>query len=142
MTYRLLPSTCRARQQYADLFASIPLAFAMMTPEQVCKAFSRGLGRQVRYRRGPILINVPTPAGYREHLSALEYTLGEKAAPYFGPDLEKDCPHLALQLWEGNRDIEEYAREVFPVEEAANGQFWMHEEVPSRDIDHEVPINC
>lgn len=89
------------------------------------------------------MINVPTPTGYREHLSALAYTLGEKAAPYFGPELEKECPKLALELWEGYRDIEEYAREVFPVEEAANGLTWMEEvETPRREIDHEVPINC
>ena len=105
----------------------IPLAFAMMTPKEVCKAFSRGLERPVRYRRGPIMINVPTPIGYREHLSALEYTLGEMGAPYFGPDIEPDCPNLALELWEGNRSMEEYAQEVFPVEEAANGLTWMEE---------------
>ncbi|KAF2703017.1 NmrA-domain-containing protein [Pleomassaria siparia CBS 279.74] len=106
----------------------IPLAFSVMSPKQVCQAFSRGLGRHVQYRRGPIMINVPTPAGYRQHLSALEYTLGEKGAPYFGPDLEHLCPRIALQLWEGNRDIEEYAREVFPIEELANGVFWPKED--------------
>ncbi|EAW14812.1 NmrA family NAD(P)-binding protein [Aspergillus clavatus NRRL 1] len=31
----------------------------------------------------------------------------------------------ARQLWEGWRDMEEYAREVFPVEEEANGLDWM-----------------
>ncbi|KAF2626328.1 hypothetical protein BU25DRAFT_95938 [Macroventuria anomochaeta] len=105
----------------------VPLAFASMTPKEVCKAFSQGLGRPVRYKRGPVVINVPTPIGYREHLSALEYTLGEKGAPYFGPDIEPDCPSAALELWEGNRSMEEYAREVFPVEEAANGLTWMEE---------------
>ncbi|EDU42607.1 nitrogen metabolic regulation protein [Pyrenophora tritici-repentis Pt-1C-BFP] len=73
------------------------------------------------------MINVPTPTGYREHLSALEYTLGEKGAPYFGPDLEPDVPSVSLELWEGNRSMEEYAQEVFPVEEAANGLTWMEE---------------
>lgn len=29
------------------------------------------------------------------------------------------------QLWQGWRDMEEYAREVFPVEEEANGLDWM-----------------
>ncbi|KAL1974969.1 hypothetical protein VTN31DRAFT_5173 [Thermomyces dupontii] len=31
----------------------------------------------------------------------------------------------ARQLWQGWRDMEEYAREVFPVEEEANGLDWM-----------------
>jgi hypothetical protein len=115
----------------------------MLTPRQVCKAFSRGLQRPVQYKRGSIIITVPTPVGYREHLSALEETLAEKGAPYFGPDLEKDCPSVALELWEGNRDMEEYAREVFPVEEAANGLTWMEEvDTPQRDVDLEFQVNC
>lgn len=114
-----------------------------MTPKEVCEAFSRGLGRPVQYKRGPIVINCPTPSGYREHLSALEDTLGRKYAPYFGPDLEPDCPKVALELWEGNRDIEEYAREVFPTEEAANGLTWMEEvETPQRDVDTDFQVNC
>jgi hypothetical protein len=32
-----------------------------------------------------------------------------------------------LALWEGYRGLEEYAREVFPLEEAANGLSWMNE---------------
>ncbi|KAH6639069.1 NmrA-like family-domain-containing protein [Boeremia exigua] len=123
----------------------VPLAFASMTPREVCQAFSRGLGRPVRYKRGHVMINVPTPIGYREHLSALEYTLGEKGAPYFGPDIEPDCPDAALQLWEGNRSMEEYAREVFPVEEAANGLTWMEEvDTPRREVELDLhnAINC
>ncbi|KAF2179776.1 NmrA-domain-containing protein [Zopfia rhizophila CBS 207.26] len=121
----------------------IPLAFAELTPKEVCKAFSRGLGKTVHYKRGPIVINVPTPVGYREHLAALEETLGKKGAPYFGPDLEKECPKAALELWEGNRDVEEYAREVFPVEEAANGLTWMEEvETPQRAVDTNFQVNC
>lgn len=123
----------------------VPLAFASMTPKEVCKAFSRGLGRTVRYKRAPVMINVPTPIGYREHLSALEYTLGEKGAPYFGPDIEPDCPDAALELWEGNRSMEEYAREVFPVEEAANGLTWMEEvDTPRREVELDLhnAINC
>jgi len=33
-----------------------------------------------------------------------------------------------VQLWEGYRGLEEYAREVFPLEEAANGLKWMEED--------------
>lgn len=54
--------------------------------------------------------------------------MGRLAAPYFGPELAKFGSSLALELWEGYRDMEEYAREVFPVEEAANGLTWMDEE--------------
>ena len=73
---------------------------------------------------------MPIPAGYAEHLRVLEETLGAKRAPYFGPELENDdddCTREALELWEGYRGVEEYAREVFPVEEAANGLTWMEE---------------
>ncbi|KAF2276547.1 NmrA-domain-containing protein [Westerdykella ornata] len=105
----------------------IPLAFSLLTPTEVCAAFSRGLKRPVSYRQGPIVINVPTPTGYREHLAALEETLARQGAEYFGPDLQPLCPEAAIQLWEGWRDIQEYAQEVFPVEEAANGLTWMEE---------------
>lgn len=119
------------------------MAFDVLTPKQVCAAFSRGLGRKVNYKRGPVIINVPTPIGYREHLAALEETLGQKGVDYFGPDLKNDCPTMALELWEGNRDLEEYAREVFPVEEAANGLTWMEEvDTPAREIEFDYPINC
>lgn len=122
---------------------SIPLAFSHLTPQEVCNAFSRGLGRPVRYRRGPIEIHVPTPAGYREHLEALEETLGKQSAPYFGPELEKDCTKLSIELWEGWRDMEEYAREVFPLEEQANGQTWMLEvDTPARELDIDFQISC
>ncbi|KAF2448896.1 NmrA-domain-containing protein [Karstenula rhodostoma CBS 690.94] len=121
----------------------IPLAFEVLTPKEVCRAFSRGLRRPVHYKRGPIVIHCPTPVGYREHLSALEWTLAESEAPYFGPDIEKDCPGVALELWEGNRGMEEYAQEVFPVEEAANGLTWMEEvETPRREVDLDFQVNC
>lgn len=109
-----------------------------MTPRQACKAFSLGVGRPVRYKQAPIEIEVSIPAGYREHLEALEEVLGKKRAPYFGPDLEPDCTSLALQLWEGNRSLEEYAREVFPTEEAANGLRWMDEDT---DLETRTPAS-
>lgn len=37
----------------------------------------------------------------------------------------------ARQLWAAYRGIEEYAREVFPVEEEANGLSWMKDKVVS-----------
>lgn len=84
---------------------------------------ARGLGRAVHYRHGPVEFLVPVPPGYKEHLQKLQRVLGELEAPYFGPTMY--YPHEAIQLWEGNRGLEEYAREVFPVEEAANGLTWM-----------------
>ena len=108
--------------------SSVPLAFSRLTPKEVCAAFQRGLSRPVRYKRGPITFSVSTPTGYREHLQVLEWTLGKKRAPYFGPDLEENCTSTALDLWGGYRSMEEYAREVFPVEEEANGLMWMKEE--------------
>lgn len=61
--------------------------------------------------------------------------------PYYSPFFllaltnnatESSCPHEALALWEGPRGLEEYAREVFPLEEAANGLTWMND-FPSTD---------
>ena len=34
-------------------------------------------------------------------------------------------PEEAIELWEGNRGMEEYAREAFQEEERANGMTWM-----------------
>jgi rhodanese-related sulfurtransferase len=112
----------------------IALAYEMLSPREACILFSRGIGRSVRYVRGPIEITVPIPAGYRDQLMALEalYDLGNKdpnlQPSYFGSkELENSCPEQALSLWEGYRGLEEYAREVFPLEEAANGLTWMNE---------------
>lgn len=61
-----------------------------------------------------------------------------KQPPYFGtPHFESSCPEEALALWEGYRGLEEYAREVFPLEEAANGLTWMNDESSSRDEQEE-----
>jgi len=113
----------------------IALAYEMLTPREACELFSRGVGRPVRYVRGPIEILVKIPEGYRIQLEALEelYALGKddpkKQPPYFGDiSLEESCPRVALELWEGPRGLEEYAREVFPLEEQANGLKWMLDE--------------
>ncbi|KAI1375203.1 nitrogen metabolite repression--responsible protein [Hypoxylon crocopeplum] len=113
----------------------IALAYEYLTPLEVCQAFERGLGRRVRYKRGPIDLRVKIPAGYREQLEALEKLFSpnnpdaEKQPPYFGdPELEKRCPEDALALWEGPRGLEEYAREIFPLEEEVNGMTWMFED--------------
>lgn len=88
-------------------------------------------------------IKVSIPNGYREQLRGLEIVFGRDKAPYFGLDLEAegnmrtvekdtdDASGTVVQearvLWGGWRGIEEYAREVFPVEEANNGLTWMEE---------------
>ncbi|MCJ1421220.1 hypothetical protein MMC32_007582 [Xylographa parallela] len=102
----------------------IALAFEVLSPRDVCAKFSAALRRRVRYIQGPVEIRVPIPSGYREQLEGIEVLFGQHNAPYFGPDLQ--APAEALGLWEGFRGIEEYAREVFPVEEAANGKTWMN----------------
>ncbi|KAK3359693.1 NmrA-like family-domain-containing protein [Lasiosphaeria hispida] len=113
----------------------IALAYEMLTPKEACRVFSRGVRRPVRYVRGPIEVKVKIPEGYRCQLEALEelYALGkddpEKQPPYFGDRaLDESCPRVSLELWEGLRGLEEYAREVFPLEEQANGLTWMLEE--------------
>lgn len=113
----------------------IALAYEMISPKSVCRKFERGLGRRVRYKRASnIEVKVKIPTGYRDQLVALEkmYALGATnpalQPPYFGDIvLERSCPSEAMELWEGHRGMEEYAREVFPLEEAANGLTWMHD---------------
>ncbi|KAI1074142.1 nitrogen metabolite repression--responsible protein [Whalleya microplaca] len=113
----------------------IALAYEYLTPLEACEAFERGLGRPVLYRRGPIEVRVKIPTGYREQLEGLGklFSLSNndprKQPPYFGDaELEQRCPDDALALWEGPRGLEEYAREIFPLEEEANGMTWMLEE--------------
>ncbi|KAM0707854.1 hypothetical protein Q7P35_004503 [Cladosporium inversicolor] len=103
----------------------VTMAFERLTPLQCCARFARGVGRPVRYVHGPIQIKVNIPSGYREQLDVMQETLGHKRAPYFGPTLE--YPREARSIWEGHRGIEEYAREVFPIEEYANGLRWMED---------------
>ena len=113
----------------------IALAYEYLTPKEACEVFSRGVGRPVRYVRGPIDIKVRIPIGYRDQLLALEQLFStqetdpKKQPPYFGDaKLEANCPAEALELWEGPRGLEEYAREMFPLEEEANGLTWMLDE--------------
>lgn len=131
----------------------IALAFENLTPQQVCAAFSRALDRPCKYVYDQhIQVKVPIPAGYTEQLAGIEILFGKYNAPYFpGPEFsypqqgrntsvgdrrssEKDgrdrekpkkLTTEARELWGGYRGIEEYAREVFPVEEEANGKDWM-----------------
>ncbi|KAI5924361.1 nitrogen metabolite repression--responsible protein [Camillea tinctor] len=113
----------------------IALAYEYLSPLEACEAFERGLGRPVRYKRGPIEVKVKIPEGYRDQLEALGklFSLENKdpkaQPPYFGDqELESRCPDDALALWEGPRGLEEYAREIFPLEEEANGMTWMFDE--------------
>ncbi|KAL7269964.1 hypothetical protein RUND412_007339 [Rhizina undulata] len=101
----------------------IALAFEVLTPLQVCAMFSRGLGRPVNYLPHPLEIKIPIPVGYRDQLVGITRVLCENRAPYFRPEME--CPKTARELWPGWRGLEEYAREVWPIEEKANGAAWI-----------------
>lgn len=121
----------------------IALAYEYLTPLEACQAFERGVGRPVRYKRGPIEVKVGIPEGYREQLEALEKLFSPhnhdpaKQPPYFGDQsLDSRCPYDALALWEGPRGLEEYAREIFPMEEEANGMTWMFSE--EEDLAYEL----
>lgn len=125
----------------------IALAYEYLTPKEACAEFSRGLGRPVRYIRGPIEVKVRIPTGYREQLEGLERLFDpnekdpKKQPPYFGdPRLEASCPAEALELWEGPRGLEEYAREMFPLEEEANGLTWMFEDEEEDDQEFEEKV--
>ncbi len=119
-----------------------------MTPNRVCHLFSRALRCPVRYIFSPTIeIETSIPHGYGEQLRALEVLFGKCNAPYFGSEIKGSNQEVdrangdgsggaggegtvveeARALWGGWRGIEEYAREVFPVEETANGQTWMNE---------------
>ena len=50
------------------------------------------------------------------------HTLCENKGEYFRPEME--CPNTARRLWPGWRGLEEYAREVWPLEEKQNGATW------------------
>ncbi|KAK7967443.1 putative nitrogen metabolic regulation protein nmr [Apiospora aurea] len=113
----------------------IALAYEHLSPLEVCKAFEAGVGMPVRYKRGPIEVKVKIPEGYREQLVALEKLFSPhnedptEQPPYFGDiELERGCPDSALALWEGPRGLGEYAQEIFPLEEEANGMTWMFDE--------------
>ncbi|RDA88352.1 hypothetical protein CP532_5622 [Ophiocordyceps camponoti-leonardi (nom. inval.)] len=121
----------------------VALAYEYLTPTEACQLFSRGVGRPVYYARGPIEIKVRIPTGYREQLEALAKLFRadepdpRKQPPYFGDaKLEASCPAEALELWEGPRGLEEYAREMFPLEEEANGLTWMLDEDDHDDKVH------
>lgn len=116
----------------------IALTFEVLSPKEVCRLFSRALQRPCHYVHDTdIEIRVPIPTGYREQLQRIEVLFGDLRAPYYpGPEfarpvagashpLSRRLTEEARQLWPGYRGMEEYAREVFPVEEAANGLDWM-----------------
>ncbi|KAI2793966.1 Nitrogen metabolite repression protein nmrA [Penicillium oxalicum] len=116
----------------------IALTFETLSPNQVCAAFSRALNRPCRYVRVPkIEIKVKIPPGYREQVLAAAAGSpkgigpaggkGAGAGMMQGPGgvVSLRVTDEARHLWQGWRDMEEYAREVFPVEEEANGLDWM-----------------
>jgi hypothetical protein len=127
----------------------IALAYEYLSPREACRLFSRGVGRPVRYKRGPIKLKVRIPTGYREQLEGLEQLFSpdeknaKKQPPYFGdPKLEISCPSEALELWEGPRGLEEYAREMFPLEEEANGLRWMLDDDTESQTDGDERIDA
>ena len=133
------------------IYHRIALAFELLTPNRVCLLFSRALRRPVHYVFNPVIeVDTPVPHGYTEQLRAIEVLFGKFKAPYFGSEIkgvnkevssgsgwngdgsggaggEGTVVEEARALWGGWRGIEEYAREVFPMEEQANGQTWMNE---------------
>lgn len=97
-----------------------------MNPIQASRAFTRGLGRRVTYVQCPLEIDgFPIPQGYRDQLYAVANLFSDPRNSYFPPGIGDRCPEMSRHLWQGWRSLEEYAREVFPVEERANGAPWI-----------------
>lgn len=124
-------------------FCRIALAFEILTPPEACAHFSRGLGRPVRYVNAPLEIKIPIPDGYRKQLEGILLTLCEHKGIYFRPEME--CPETARKIWPGWRGLEEYAREVWPIEERENGAAWTEAEgsgvqsglaTPAEELEH------
>lgn len=118
----------------------IALTFEVLSPKEVCRLFGRALNRPCHYVYDlKVDIRVPIPAGYRAQLEGIEVLFGQMKAPYYpGPEFPRPITGAkhpmsqlltqeARHLWEGWRGMEEYAREVFPVEEEANGLDWMND---------------
>jgi hypothetical protein len=118
----------------------IALAFEVLSPKEVCRLFTRALKRTCQYVYDPkVDVRVSIPAGYRAQLEGIEILFGQLKAPYYpGPEfprpvkgakdpVSQQLTREARHLWEGWRGMEEYAREVFPVEEEANGLDWMND---------------
>jgi hypothetical protein len=127
----------------------IALAYEYLTPREACELFERGVGRPVRYIRGSIEVKVRIPAGYREQLEGLEQLFDKsepdpkKQPPYFGDiKLDESVPTQALELWEGPRGLEEYAREMFPLEEEANGLTWMFDDEDGSEAPEDESIRA
>lgn len=90
----------------------------------------------MHYTHSPTInFSVPIPPGYRSQLEGIATLFGQRNAPYFGPEIS--APDEARGLWAGWRGVEEYAREVFPVEEAANGMNWMQDGADTTENDTE-----
>lgn len=110
----------------------------MLTPPEACAAISRGLGRPVRFVPSPLTIAIPIPDGYRAQLEGIVHTLCENKGEYFRPEME--CPETARQIWPGWRGLEEYAREVWPLEEKQNGAAWAESlsgiVTPAEELEH------
>ena len=116
----------------------IALAFEVLTPLQAAHAFSKGVGRKVTYKQEPLnLKNFPIPQGYRNQLYAVAQLFSNPRNTYFPPRMSRECPQMARELWEGWRGLEEYAREVFPVEERANGAPWILQLLGEKVVDLE-----
>ena len=127
----------------------VPIAFAYLTPPEVCEAYSQALEIPVRYVEGPVNIEVPIPSGYAEELETLQKALGGSAvagfqAPYWwtglfhplihsqpsrnrhpGPIEQEAIVEASRELWPGWRSMADYAGDAFVVEERHNGKTWM-----------------
>ncbi|KAF3113035.1 hypothetical protein TWF569_004478 [Orbilia oligospora] len=112
--------------------ARIPLAFEYLNPREIAAVFTKALNRPFTYKKAGLEIKAKLPDGYMTQVLAIAELFGTHRADYFPPGMT--APGPARKIWRGWRGLEEYAREVFPIEEAHNGRTWMYGDEEDEDI--------
>lgn len=129
----------------SSLKCSLALAFEMLSPNQVCDAFSRALKRSCRYKRTPkIEIRVTIPVGYKEQLEGIERLFGECDAPYYPlPELNFVDDDSDTQDTEVEVDEDEFVEDEkrnTRVAEANYSQHRRHDILDDEDNEGDVAV--
>ena len=110
----------------AELPDALTAAIAALMEGRSRKDLSERSGKiSRRYREGGSSTGV-----VEGEADAMAYAVARMPATFAAASevferLLERCPEFARNLWQGWRSLEEYAREVFPVEERANSAPWV-----------------